>query len=97
MVKKNLTVKQIAKIAVPLLKKNDVVKAGIFGSYARGEMKKTSDIDFLIQLEMGRTLFDIIALKQDLEDLLGRQVDVVTERSLSPYLRDEIMKNAINI
>ena len=49
MAKKNLTIKQIARIAVPLLRKNDVVKAGIFGSYARGEMKKKSDRKFLVR------------------------------------------------
>ena len=80
-----------------IAKKYGATHVRVFGSLAKGEATLESDIDFLIQLEMGRTLFDIIALKQDLEDLLGRQVDVVTERSLSPYLRDEIMKNAINI
>ena len=80
-----------------IAKKYGATHVRVFGSLAKGEATLESDIDFLIQLEMGRTLFDIIALKQDLEDLLGRQVDVVTERSLSPYLRDEIMKNAVNI
>jgi predicted nucleotidyltransferase len=63
----------------------------IFGSIARGEAKSTSDVDVLIELEPGRTLLDIVAIKQDLEDLLGRKVDVVTEAAVSPYLRERVL------
>ena len=66
----------------------------IFGSYARGEQLPESDLDLLVDLEPGRSLLDLVAIKQDLEDLLGRPVDVVTERSLSPYIRDAVFKEA---
>jgi len=71
----NLTVKQIAKLAVPILKKNGVVKAGVFGSYARGEAKKKSDIDMLIQVK-GRkfSLFDLVGLQQELEKILEKRL-----------------------
>jgi len=69
----------------------------VFGSQARGEGGKDSDVDFLIELESGRSLFDIIAMKQDLEDLLQRKVDVVTESAVSPYIRDEILSQAISL
>ena len=69
----------------------------VFGSLAKGESGKESDVDFLIQLEPGRTLLDIIAMKQDLEDLLGRKVDVLTRGGVSPYLRDEIVSQAISL
>ena len=46
-------------------------------------------------MEPGRSLLDIIAIKQDLEDLLGIQVDVVTEKALSPYIRDDILREAV--
>ena len=69
----------------------------VFGSSARGESGRESDVDFLIELEPGRTLLDIIAMKQDLEDLLQRKVDVVTEGAVSPYLRDEIVSQAISL
>ena len=66
----------------------------VFGSVARNEAGSASDIDLLVQLESGRSLLDIIAIKQDLEDLLGYKVDVVTEASLSPYIREQVLKEA---
>ena len=69
----------------------------VFGSVSRGEATDKSDIDLLINLEPGRTLLDIITIKQDLEDLLGRKVDVVTEDSVSPYIREQILKDAVSL
>lgn len=66
----------------------------VFGSVARGDDRDDSDVDVLIDLEPGRDLLDIVAIKQDLEALLGRRVDVVTERALSPYLRNEVLREA---
>lgn len=66
----------------------------VFGSVARGDDSLTSDVDMLIDLEPGRSLLDHIALKQDLEDLLGRPVDVVTEPSLHWFIRDKIIHEA---
>ena len=57
----------------------------IFGSTARGEASVTSDLDILVDMEARSTLLDIVAIKQDLEDMLGCRVDVVTESALSPY------------
>jgi uncharacterized protein len=64
----------------------------LFGSQARGEAGTASDLDFLVKLAPGRTLLDLVAIKQDLEDLLCRPVDVVTEESLSPYIRPQVLK-----
>jgi predicted nucleotidyltransferase len=66
----------------------------IFGSRARGEGRVDSDLDLLVTLAQGRNLLDLIAIKQDLEDLLHCAVDVVTEEGLSPYLRDQILTEA---
>jgi hypothetical protein len=67
----------------------------LFGSAARGEDRTDSDLDLLVDMEEGRSLVDHVALKQDLEDLLGREIDVVTERSLHPRLRDRVLREAI--
>ena len=69
----------------------------IFGSAARGEMKPGSDLDVLVKLDPGRSLLDIIAVKQDLEDLLGCGVDVVTEAGISPYIREQILGEAVEL
>jgi hypothetical protein len=66
----------------------------IFGSVARGTAEADSDIDFLVQLESGRSLFDLGGLLMDLQKLLSRRVDVVTEKSLHWYIRDRVLKEA---
>lgn len=67
----------------------------VFGSTMRGEASAASDADFLVVMEPGRTLMDHVALVQDLEDLLGRSVDVVTEDSLHRSLRERILAEAM--
>ncbi|MGD0540360.1 MAG: nucleotidyltransferase family protein [Tepidisphaeraceae bacterium] len=69
----------------------------VFGSVARGQAGAASDIDLLIKLAPGRSLLDLIAIKQDVEDALHRDVDVVTEGSLSPYLREQVLREAIRL
>jgi len=67
----------------------------VFGSVVRGEEAEASDLDLLVDMEKGRSLLDLIGLAQDLEELLGHHVDVVTERGVSPYLRDRILREAV--
>ncbi|HSA86724.1 MAG TPA: nucleotidyltransferase family protein [Nitrospira sp.] len=67
----------------------------IFGSVARGEARPESDIDFLVKMEGGRSLLDLIQLGQDLEALLQRKVDVLTDEGLSPYLEERIHAEAV--
>jgi predicted nucleotidyltransferase len=74
---------------------NGATRVRIFGSMARGTAREESDLDLLIDLEPDRDLLDIVAIKQDLEDLLGREVHVVTEGAVSPYIRDEVLRSAI--
>jgi len=70
-------------------------KVRVFGSVARGEADETSDIDFLVELEPGRTLFDLGGLLMDLRDLLGRDVDVVTECGLKTRIRNRVLQEAV--
>ena len=69
----------------------------LFGSAARGDAGPSSDIDLLVELEPGRSLLDRIALIQDLGELLGRRVDVVTEGSLHWYIRDRVLQEAVRL
>jgi predicted nucleotidyltransferase len=66
----------------------------VFGSIARGDDQEESDVDLLVEIEPGRTLLDVIALEQDLQQLLGRKVEVLTEGGLSPYLQQRILAEA---
>ena len=67
----------------------------LFGSALRGEAREDSDIDLLVEMEPGRSLLDRVALIQDLEDLLGRKVDVVTVKALHWYIRDRVLGEAV--
>jgi predicted nucleotidyltransferase len=77
------------------MRRRGVVRAGIFGSVARGEAGEGSDVDFLVELEKGRTLVDLAGLRLDLCDLLGRDVDVATANSLHPKLRERILSELV--
>ena len=67
----------------------------IFGSVARGEAGPQSDVDVLVDLQPGRSLFDLGGLLMDLQDLLACKVDVVTEGGLHWYIRDQVLKEAV--
>jgi len=67
----------------------------VFGSVVRGEAQDASDLDVLVNLDEDRSLLDRVALKQDLEDLLGCEVDVVTEGAVHRLLRDRILAEAV--
>jgi len=69
----------------------------VFGSVARGDDRPNSDIDLLVDVEPGRTLLDVIALEQDLQELLGRRVEVLTDGGLSPYLQQRILAEATSL
>ncbi len=69
----------------------------VFGSVARGEADRESDIDFLVELETGRSLLDLGGLQMELESLLGRRVDVVTERGLKARIRERVLREAVPV
>jgi uncharacterized protein len=94
--KKNDEISGIKKKIIPILRKNDVVRAGIFGSYARGEAKKKSDIDIIIQPPRGMGL-GFVGMKLELEEKLGKKVDLLTYNSISPYLKKYILDDEVRI
>lgn len=69
----------------------------VFGSLARGEAGPTSDVDFLVELEPGRSLLDHAALVLDLEQLLGVRVDVASERALRDRVRSRVLREAVPV
>lgn len=69
----------------------------VFGSVARGEADAASDVDFLVDMEAGRSLLDLGGLQMELESLLGCRVDVVTERGLKARIRDRVLREAVPV
>ena len=67
----------------------------VFGSVARGEADLESDVDFLVEMEAERSLFDLGGLLMELQDLLGCQVDIVTEKGLRPRIRERVLNEAV--
>lgn len=79
-----------AKIT-PILKDQGVLKAAVFGSYATGEAKPSSDVDLLVELTGRKSLFDLVGLKLDLEEALNKKVDLLTYDSIHPLLKEIIL------
>jgi hypothetical protein len=69
----------------------------VFGSVARAEADEQSDFDFLVEMEPGRSLFDLGGMQSELEAALGRPVDVVTEKGLKPRIRSRVLREAIPV
>lgn len=91
------SIKRIKKSIVPILKKNGVAKAGIFGSYARGDAKKNSDIDILVRFKGSKSLFDLVGLEFELKKALKRKIDLLTYNSISPRLKERILSEEVRI
>jgi predicted nucleotidyltransferase len=72
-------------------------KISIFGSYARGEADPESDIDIIVEFSERKSLLDIVGIEQELSEALGMKVDLLTEKSISPYLVDRIKKEMVVI
>ena len=69
----------------------------VFGSVVRGESGASSDVDLLVEMEPGRSLIDLVGLWQDLEDMLGTHVDVLSDGGVSPHLRERIYAEAVSL
>lgn len=92
-----MSIEEIKHIASPILKKHKVTKAGIFGSFAKGNATGKSDIDILVELTYPLSLFDFIGIKQELEEVLQKQVDLVEYRAIKPIIKDSILKSEVRI
>ncbi len=80
-----------------ILKNQGARKIAVFGSYVRGEAKPESDIDIIVEFSERKSLFDLVGIEQEVSDALGIKVDLLTEKSISPYLIDRIKKEMVVI
>jgi predicted nucleotidyltransferase len=94
---KRKDLEKIKTKVLPILRKADVTRAALFGSYVRGDNTPNSDIDILVELPRGKSLFDLVGLQIDLEKNLDKKVDVVSYRSICPHLKESIFSNQYTI
>jgi hypothetical protein len=90
-------INKIKKSIINVLKKHKIRKAGIFGSYARGEEKNNSDIDILIQPTKNMSFFDIVRLEEELKKELKKRVDLLTYNGINHLLKDIILNEEVKI
>lgn len=92
-----LTVSEIKNKILPVLRSRKVKRAAIFGSYARGEARPSSDVDILADFPPSFSLFDVSGLKIELEEALGKKVDLVEYERIKPALKESILSHQITI
>ena len=94
---KKLELEEIKRKLIPILRKNKVTKAGIFGSYARGKQSRKSDVDILIEINDSVGLIEFIKLKMTIQELLRKKVDLVEYDTIRPEIRENIIKDEVSI
>lgn len=91
------SIEKLKKKLLPILKRHQVLRAGIFGSTAEGTARETSDLDLLIEFKGEKSLLDLVALKLDLEAEMNRHVDVLTYRALNPSLKKRVLEQEVKV
>ncbi len=86
--------KMIEKL-ISILQRHGAKRIEIFGSYARGEAKPGSDLDIIVEFKETKSLMELVGIEQELEDVLGIKVDLLTKASISPYLKKIIEKESM--
>ena len=93
-----MTIDEVKKKILPVLKKYEIKKAGVFGSVIRGETREDSDIDILVELgKDDMSLLDFVGIKLELKEALGRKVDLVEYCTIKPLLRERILAEEVPI
>jgi len=88
---------KVSQLSVPILKRNGVTYAALFGSFVRSEETLESDLDFLVEYSEGISLFDVVVLKRKLEEKLGRKVDLVSLKYLNKRIRQRVIHEQVRI
>jgi predicted nucleotidyltransferase len=88
-----MSISDIQQAMAPVFMKYPIRYAGIFGSYAKNTQSAQSDIDILVGYQPSFSFFDLVSLQEELAIVTNKKVDLVTEKSLSPFIKDSIMKD----
>ena len=92
-----MNIEEIKGKILPILKKYGVTRAGIFGSVVRGEAREDSDIDILVEIESRMSLLDFVGLKLELEEALGKPVDLGEYSEIKPIIKEQILEEEVPI
>ena len=92
-----MNIEEIKGKILPILKKYGVTRAGIFGSVVRGEAREDSDIDILVEIESRMSLLDFVGLKLELEEALGKPVDLGEYSEIKPIIKKQILEEEVPI
>ena len=92
-----LSKEEIETIVIPVFKKYNVARASLFGSFVRGDQRDDSDVDIIIEFSYpeNQSLLDLIAIEQEISELLNRKIDVLTIGSIHPLLKDQILSEIL--
>lgn len=90
-----MSLEELREKILPILKKWGVNKASIFGSYVRGEAGEDSDVDILVEIDDELSLLDFIGLKLEIEDAIGKRVDLVEFSTIKPTFKDRILREQV--
>ncbi len=90
-------IEEIKRKILPILQRYGVKRVGLFGSCVRGEMREDSDIDILVEIEKDISLLDFVGIKLEIEDALGRKIDLVEYSVIKPLLRERILSEQVTI
>ncbi len=88
---------EVRETIISVLEKHGAERIAIFGSYARGEATEDSDVDILVRFEAPKSLFELVRIEDELKCALHRDVDLITEKSVSPYLAGPIHRDELVI
>ena len=90
-------IKEVKDLILPVLKNHGVKKAGLFGSFVRGEGTENSDIDILVKIDKDISLLDFVGIKLEIEKALGKEVDLIEYETIKPLLKKRILAEEIPI
>jgi len=89
------SIEDVRSLVKPILKRHGIKKAGVFGSLARGESGKDSDIDILVEIKKDISLLGFVGIKQELEEALGRRVDLVEYNVIKPRIKARVLREEV--
>jgi len=92
-----MNIEEIREKIIPILKRYGVKRSGIFGSLVRGEANEYSDVDILVEIESDISLLDFVGLKIEIEETLGKKVDLVEYSTIKPLIRERILSEQVII